>query len=107
MNSKGQMVGFALLTAVFVLILVAFVTIEPLKENLDTARDSTALNCRGTTNFNQTAFDDDEDNTIAKLTRRPTCFITGLTMVWFIFAYMIAVIAWLANNWVKKRRIPT
>ena len=107
MNNKGQMVGFALLTAVFVLILVAFVTIEPLKENLDTARDSTSLNCRGTTNFNQTAFDDDEDNTIAKLTRRPTCFVTGLTMVWFIGAYLIFLVMWLANNWKKKRRIPT
>ena len=106
MNTKGQMVGFALLTAVFVLILVAFVTIEPLKENLDTARDSTALNCRGTTNFNQTAFDNDEGNTITKLTRRPTCFVTGLTMVWFIGAYAFAVVIWLANNWSKKRRIP-
>ncbi|KKN08449.1 hypothetical protein LCGC14_1056530 [marine sediment metagenome] len=103
MNSKGQMVGFALLTAVFVFILVAFVTIEPLKETLDTARDSTALNCKGTTNFNQTAFDDDEGNTINKLTRRPTCFVTGLSMVWFIFVYVIAVIMWLGNNWRKKR----
>ena len=107
MNNKGQMVGFALLTAVFVLILVSFVTIEPLKETLDNVRDSTALNCRGTTNFNQTAFDNDEDNTIAKLTRRPTCFITGLTMVWFIGAYLVFVIMWLAKNWTKKRRIPT
>ena len=107
MNTKGQMVGFALLTAVFVLILVAFVTIEPLKENLDDARDTSALNCRGTTNFNQTAFDNDEGNTIAKLTRRPTCFVTGLTMVWFIGAYLIFLVMWLANNWKKKRRIPT
>ncbi len=107
MNNKGQMVGFALLTAVFVFILIAFVTIEPLKENLDTARDSTSLNCRGTINFNQTAFDEDEDNTIAKLTRRPTCFVTGLTMVWFIGSYLVFVVMWLAKNWTKKRRIPT
>lgn len=106
MNNRGQMVGFALLTAVFVLILVSFVTIEPLKQALDDARDTTTLNCKGTTNFNQTAFDNDDGNTIAKLTRRPTCFVTGLGMVWFIFAYVIALITWLANNWSKKRRIP-
>ena len=107
MNKKGQMVGFALLTAVFVFILVAFVTIEPLKETLDNARDTSTLNCRGTSNFNQTAFDDDEDDTIAKLTRRPTCFVTGLTLVWFIGAYLVFVVMWLANNWRKKRRIST
>ncbi|KKN65810.1 hypothetical protein LCGC14_0477460 [marine sediment metagenome] len=107
MNKRGQMVGFALLTAVFVFILIAFVTIEPLKENLDNARDSTALNCRGTVNFNQTAFDNDEGNTIAKLTRRPTCFVSGLTMVWFIGTYLIFVVMWLAKNWTKKRRIRT
>ncbi len=106
-NKRGQMVGFGLLTAVFVFLLIAFVTIDPLKENLDTARDSTSLNCRGTTGFNQTAFDDDTDNTILRLTRRPTCFITGLTMVWFVGTYIFAVVAWLARNWTKKRRIPT
>ena len=106
MNKRGQMVGFALLTAVFVFILIAFTTIDPLKEALDDARDNTELNCRGTTNFNQTAFDNDEGNTILELTRRPTCFVTGLSMVWFIFAYIIAVIMWLAKNWTKKRRIP-
>jgi len=105
MNSKGQMVGFALLTAVFVLILVAFVTIEPLKENLDDARDTSALNCRGTTNFNQTAFDNDETSKLNKLTRRPTCFVTGLTMVYFIFSFLITMIVWLARNWTRKRRI--
>ncbi len=42
MNNKGQMVGFALLTAVFVLILIAFTTIDPLKETLDDARDTTS-----------------------------------------------------------------
>ncbi len=105
MNKKGQIVGAALLLAVFVFSLVLFSTIDPLKENLDTARDNTELNCRGTPGFNETAFDNDETSKLNKLTRRPTCFVTGLTMVYFIFSFLITMIVWLARNWTRKRRI--
>ena len=105
MNKQGQVIGAALLLVVFVFSLVLFTTIDPLKENLDVVRDNSELNCRGTTGFNQTAFDNDEDDSIAKLTRRPTCFVTGLSMVYFIFSFLIAMVTWLARNWVKKRRI--
>ncbi len=101
MNKKGQkgVFGFALLVLAFVFIIGAFATIDPLKETLDDARDTTSLNCRGTTGFNQTAFDDDEDNNINKLTRRTTCFVTGLTLVYFIGAFLIATLIWVVAKW--------
>ena len=104
MNKKGQksgVLGFALITIAFVIMITAFATIEPFKEFLDTARDSTALNCKGTPNFNQTAFDNDESSPLNKLTRRPTCFVTGISMVYFIFAILIGLITWLLRNWRK------
>ncbi len=98
-NKRGQktLIGFALLTVFFVLIIAAFATIEPFKEFLDDARDSTELNCKGTLGFNQTDFDD--DNALEKLTRRPTCFVTGISMVWFIGSFLIAALVWLFRNW--------
>ena len=106
MNNKGQMMGFALLIAAFLFILSAFALITIFKDTLDDARDTTSLNCRGTPTFNQTAFDQDTANSsaLAKLTRRPTCFVTGISMVWFELAFLFAVVIWLTNNWTKKRR---
>lgn len=106
MNNKAQTVGLALLIAWFVFIIVLFVTIEPLKETLDTARSGSNLNCKGTTTFNQTAYDNDEDSTIAKLTKRPVCVVTGISMLWFVGAFLVASTGWLAKNWAKKRRTP-
>ena len=99
MNGKGQksVLGMSLLVVAFVLILASFATIEPLKENLDDARDNTSLNCPGTTGFNQTDYDDDTD--FEKLVRRPTCFVTGMTLVYFIGAFFIGVIVWVVANW--------
>ena len=108
MNKKGGfLIGTSLLLAFFMFILVLFVTIEPFKENLDVIRAGDALNCKGTSTFNQTAFDDDDSNPINKLTRRPTCFITGITMVWFVFGFLFASIAWLADQWTRKRKRAT
>ncbi len=106
MNNKGQMMGFALLIAAFLFILSAFALITIFKDTLDDARDTTSLNCRGTPTFNQTAFDQDTANSsaLAKLTRRPTCFVTGISMVWFELTFLFAVVIWLVNNWTKKRR---
>ncbi len=101
MNIRGQrgLLGMALLMVAFVLIITVFVTIEPFKETLDNIRGTSSLNCRGTPDFNQTLFDIDNNNTLNKLTRRPTCFITGLTMVYFILAFLIAVLVWVVKNW--------
>ncbi len=105
-NNKGQIIGFALLIAAFIFILIAFALIPIFKDTLDDARDTTSLNCRGTSTFNETAFQDDTDNStaLARLTRRPTCFITGISLVWFELAFLFAVFMWLSRNWIKKRR---
>ncbi|KKN69580.1 hypothetical protein LCGC14_0438830 [marine sediment metagenome] len=101
MNKRGQkaVFGFSLLIVLFLLIIAAFATIEPFKETLDDVRDTTSLNCPGTLTFNQTDYDD--DNSLEKLTRRPTCFVTGISMVYFIGAFVIASIMWLTTNWRK------
>jgi len=102
MNNKGQtraIFGFTLLLLGFIFIITSFATIDPLKEALDDARDTTSLNCKGTDGFNQTDFDD--DTRIEQLTRRPTCFVTGLGMVYFIFMFMIGTVSWVAFKWRK------
>ena len=106
MNNKGQVIGFILLIAAFFFILTAFALIPIFKDTLNDARDSTSLNCRGTPGFNETAFQEDTTNSsvLARLTRRPTCFITGISMVWFELAFLFAVVIWLTRNWTKKRR---
>ncbi len=105
-NNRGQLMGFALLIAAFLFIITALALIPIFKDTLDDARDTTSLNCIGTPGFNETAFQEDTTNSsvLAKLTRRPTCFVTGIGMVWFISAFVFAVFVWLANNWTKKRR---
>ncbi len=102
MNNRAQVRGFALLTVLGVIILGLFATIEPLKETFDDARGNSALNCPGTPDFNQTDFDD--DNTLDKLNKRTTCFVTGIGIVWFFGAVIIASIMWLARNWGGKRK---
>lgn len=94
--------GFALLMLVFLFIITVFVTIEPLKEALDDVRDTTSLNCPGTSSFNQTDYDD--DTRVEKLTRRPVCFVTGFSMVYFIGSFIIAVFVWLVTNWRRVTR---
>jgi hypothetical protein len=106
MNNKGQVMGFALLIAAFLFLLTAFALISIFKDTLDDARDTTSLNCRGTPSFNETAFQEDTANSsaLARLTRRPTCFVTGISMIWFELAFLFAVVVWLSANWTKKRR---
>ncbi len=103
MNKKGlsAVLGFGLLAAALVFILTAFAIIDPFKEGLDDARDTSSLNCQGTPNFNQTAFDLDTDNTINRLTRRTTCVATGFGMVYFVGAFLLAVVVWVTRNWRK------
>jgi len=104
MNIKSQasLIGFALLIAMFFFIIVAFALIEPLKEQLDNSRNQTSMNCPGTTGFDQTDYDNDTE--FERLVRRPTCFVTGLSMVWFIMSFILAVIVWVGSNWRRMRR---
>ncbi len=110
MNSKGQgVLGFGLLLVFFLLALTTFALIPIFIEILDDVRDNSSLNCQGTTTFNATAFQEDSDNSsaLSRLTRRPTCVITGFAMVWFVLAFLIAATVWLATNWARKKaRIP-
>ena len=103
MNNKGinSVMGFSLVLLVFLFLVTMLATWEPLKETFNTARGTSSLNCRDTVNFNQTAYDLDTGNEIKTLTRRPTCFITGLGLVWYVGAFTLAVFAWLARNWRK------
>ncbi len=104
MNKKAQAsftVGIAITTVAFVFALVLFATLDPFKEALDDTRGNSALNCPGTSNFNQTDFDDDSAS--EKLGKRSTCFVTGITMIWFFMAFIIALFVWVFKNWSRTR----
>ena len=105
MNKNGKLeVGMVFVLVFFILLIVAFSTIEPLKESLDNNRGNSTtmngLNCPGTPTFDQDNYDD--DSTLEKLTRRPTCFVTGMSMVWFIGVVIFAGLTWVVRNWRKK-----
>ena len=104
-KAKGG-VGFVIVLVAFLLIITSFSLIPIFKESLDDIRDTNSLNCQGTTNFNATAFQEDTDNStaISRLTRRPTCFVTGISMVWFQLSFLFAVVMWVGANFGKKRR---
>ena len=104
MNKLGQMGGargFALLMVFFVLIIGVFVTIDPFKESLDEVRGNINLNCPGTPNHDVADYNNDTD--FEKFVRRPTCFVTGITMIYFIFSFLVAAIVWLGVNWSKTK----
>lgn len=96
------MIGFALGMVLFLLIVVAFATIEPMKEQLDNTRNQTSLNCPGTPGHDP--IDYANDTSFERLVRRPTCFVTGISMVWFIGAFLIAAIVWVVSNWRRVKR---
>jgi len=102
MNKRGQKgtLGWVLLMVFFILMLAAFATIAPLKETLDNVRGSSSLNCPGTPTFDQGDYDD--DTSFEKLVRRPVCFVTGVSMVWFIGGFLIAAAAWVVSNWKRN-----
>lgn len=104
MNKKGQKVlaGFALGMVAFVLILVLFGLIPVFEETLDEARGDSNLNCPGTPNFNETAYD--EDNSDNRLIRRPTCFVTGISMIWYIGSFLLALFIWVVGNFKGAKR---
>lgn len=101
MNNKGQVWALILFVG-FLFILTCFALIEVFKDNLDSARDSDSLNCPDVAGFNQTAFD--QQNATERLTFRTTCFVTGISMVWFVLAFVFAVVVWVTSNIKKSRR---
>ncbi len=104
MNNKGQVFGFALLILFFFFLIGVIATIDPFKEVLDNVRGNTALNCKGTPDFNQTLYDIDNNDTNAQLNKRTTCFATGLIMIWFVGAFLLASVVWLVRNFKVKPR---
>lgn len=103
MNKKAQksLFGMALLLVFFVIAIVLFATIDPLKEQLDNNRGASTLNCPNTPDFNQADYANDTQ--FEKLVRRPTCFVTGISMVWFVGAVLIMSAVWVFRNWGKLK----
>lgn len=103
MNNKAQVRGFALLLVVFIICLTLFGLIEIFKEVLNNIRggnSNNGLNCPDTITFDSTDYNN--DTALEKLVRRPTCFVTGLSMNYFIWSVLITAFIWLAGNWRKK-----
>lgn len=99
MNSRGQ-IGMAFLLVFLLMVITAFAFIEPLKESLNNNRGGSTLNCPGTSDFNQTAYD--AQNTFEKLTYRTTCAATGFSLVYFEGMILVVGIAWLYRHWSGK-----
>jgi len=68
MNKKGQMVFVAIM--VFIMVIITVVTlIEPLKDQITTARDSDHLDC---------------DNASISVGTKATCVVTDFTLFYFV-----------------------
>lgn len=105
MNNKAQKsltLGFIFVIVFFFYMLILFATIEPFKEQLDNNRNGTSLNCPGTQGFD--AVDYANDTEFQRRVRRPTCFVTGISMVWFVGAFLIGSAIWVIRNWGKIGR---
>jgi len=102
MNKKGNLIMGIMFGAVALILLFSiFSLIEPFKENLDIARGSSStLNCPGTPTFDQTDYNN--DTTSQKLIRRPVCFVTGISMVFFVGVYLVTLITWVYTKWIGK-----
>jgi len=96
---KG-VIGMALVTVLFVLVLTLSGLVPVFKESLDNIRGASSLNCPGTPGFVQADFDN--DTTLEKLNKRPVCFITGISLVWFVLGYIIYAVVWVGRNWGGK-----
>lgn len=96
MNNRGQL-GLVFLIVFFVIALVLFSIIDPFKEQLDVNRGGDALNCPSAPDFDQVDYENDTE--FERLVRRPTCFVTGISLVWFVGAVLIAGVGWVVTNW--------
>jgi hypothetical protein len=100
MNNRGQLT-FAFVIVLFLLVIVVFAIVDPFKGTLDSVRGGSSLNCPGTPDFNQTSYE--AQTSLGKLTYRPTCFVTGISMVWLVGAVLIYGVIWVYNQWRKMR----
>lgn len=103
MNDKAQIGvrGFAFLMVAFLLVITLFATIDPYTESLDTTRNQTSLNCPGTPGFDLTDYEN--DTAFERQVRRPTCFVTGVSMVYFVGSVLIAIAVWTVASWRKTK----
>jgi hypothetical protein len=99
MNSKGSIM-LAFLVVVLLIILVVFALVGVFKETLDANRGSDTLNCIGTDSFNRTAYD--QQTTTEKLTYRTTCFVTGISLSYFVLMVIGSAFIWLYRNWRRR-----
>ncbi len=100
-NKQGQVWAVFIIIGIFLMI-VLFSTIDIWKESLDTARQRDNLNCRDVDDFDEVAYENQTDS--EKLSKRPTCFVTGISMFWFMAAYIFAVIVWIVKQTRRKVR---
>lgn len=101
-DKRGRFEVGIVFAMIFVMIaMTSFSFIEPLRESLNTIRGGDNLNCQGVSDFNQTAFD--EQSELARNTNRPTCFVTGLTIIYLIGSVLIFGVIWVVDNWRKRR----
>lgn len=102
MNNKGQLF-FVYIMVFFLLAITAFALIEPFKDSLDRNRGyaSSGLNCPNTADFNVTSYNN--QSTGDKVIYRPVCFVTGLSMAWFVSAILLTGVTWVYNNWRKGK----
>ena len=99
MDKRGQafvVKGFAFAIFAFFMILATFSLIDVHKENLDSTRGTSSLNCPGTPGFDSTDYGNDTD--FEKLVRRPTCFVTGMSFFYWNFSIIIALGVWLFSR---------
>lgn len=109
MNKKGQsfQVGAVFLLIFLMLAITLFGLIDPIKETLDVNRNYTiqgeviGLNCPGVEGHN--AEDYANDTTSERLIRRPTCFVTGISLVWFVSVVLFVGLGWVVRNWRQSK----
>ena len=89
MNKRGGY-WLAWVTLSLVLLITLSATISPLMDSLNTTRQGTALNCPDVSDFNSTRYD--AQNSFEKLVYRPTCFVTGLSILYWVFSVLIAIV---------------
>lgn len=98
MDNKGQ-IWMIYVLIFFIIVITLFSLIPVWKEGLDLARGANnGLNCPGTPDFNATDYGDDTAS--QRLIRRPPCFVSGISMIYFTGAVLIV-----AAMWVYKKTV--
>lgn len=92
MNNKGQVWAIYGLV-VFIAIILLFSILYPFLDGMDSARShESGLNCPGVSDFDETDYLNDTID--EKVIRRPTCFLTGITPLYFIGSFLVSLGIW-------------